>query len=200
MRSQKIGEIYSSIPPPLQSNQLHPSKSKRNFHSPLLDDPVMIPKLIRMWMRAFIVHSSTIRRPLFAHPRRATTELPQTKYRAGLISPNNFKQRHRKSQMHACMGETENKSTIPNQHQQVFCQKRVFDVLSKILIVTEFQLLHDKRLGYSALCTARSALYNIITIDGKLVGEHPIIIRCMRGDFNNPALPKLTVTWNHQIL
>ena len=61
--------------------------------------------------------------------------------------------------------------------------------------------LFDANIGYSDLSTARSALSNIIKIDNNPVGEHPLVVRFMKGVFNErPALPKNTVTWNPQIV
>ena len=40
--------------------------------------------------------------------------------------------------------------------------------------------LYDRGLGYSGINIARSALSNIITIDGVAAGEHPILVRLLR--------------------
>ena len=67
--------------------------------------------------------------------------------------------------------------------------------------ILEFLTAQSKRLGYSAVNTARSALSTFITIDGVKAGEHPLISRFMTGVFNqNPALPRYVETWDPQIV
>ena len=62
-------------------------------------------------------------------------------------------------------------------------------------------MAQSKRLGYSAVNTARSALSTFITIDGVKAGAHPLISRFMTGVFNqNPALPRYVETWDPQIV
>ena len=49
--------------------------------------------------------------------------------------------------------------------------------------------------------TARSSLSTLIILDGKPAGEHPFIIRFLKGVFNiKPTLPKTNVTWDPQIV
>ena len=61
--------------------------------------------------------------------------------------------------------------------------------------------LHDNGLGYSALCTARSALSASVKFEGHPIGEHFLVSRFMKGAFNlRPALPKTNVTWDPKIL
>ena len=67
--------------------------------------------------------------------------------------------------------------------------------------ILEFLTAQSKRLGYSAVNTARSALSTFITIDGVKAGEHQLISRFMTGVFNqNPALPRFGETWDPQIV
>ena len=55
--------------------------------------------------------------------------------------------------------------------------------------------------GYSCLNTARSAVSSIVSIDGKPVGSHPLIVRLLKGMYNlRPSLPKTNVTWEPEIL
>lgn len=55
--------------------------------------------------------------------------------------------------------------------------------------------------SYSTMNTARSALSTVISIDGKPVGSHPLVIRLLKGAFNlRPALPKNVVTWDPELL
>lgn len=57
--------------------------------------------------------------------------------------------------------------------------------------------LFKQGLHYSALNTARSALSAFLKVDGKQVGEHPLVCRFLKGVFNlRPSLPKTNVTWD----
>ena len=61
--------------------------------------------------------------------------------------------------------------------------------------------LYKSGLSYSALNTARSSLSCILNIDGKPVGEHPLVTRFLRGTFNlRPAIPKSKAIWDPEIL
>lgn len=52
-------------------------------------------------------------------------------------------------------------------------------------------------LGYSAIATARSAISTVANVDGAPAGQHQLVHKFMRAVFNNrPALPKLVVTWD----
>ena len=57
-------------------------------------------------------------------------------------------------------------------------------------------------LGYSALCTHRSALSTIISIPGYgVLSDHPLITRFIKGVFNlRPSVPRYTFTWDTDIL
>ena len=57
--------------------------------------------------------------------------------------------------------------------------------------------LYKSGLGYSAINTARSALSE----DGVKFGEHPLVVRCMKGIFElKPALPKYSEIWDGNIV
>jgi hypothetical protein len=51
---------------------------------------------------------------------------------------------------------------------------------------------------YCAINTYCSALFSVLPpISGKPVGQHPIIVRLLKGIFNkNSPLPRYTATWN----
>lgn len=52
-------------------------------------------------------------------------------------------------------------------------------------------------LGYSAINSARSALSTIIFLDGRPIGQHPLVVRFLRAVFNErPALPRYSITWD----
>lgn len=55
-------------------------------------------------------------------------------------------------------------------------------------------------MGYETLNTARSALSSLgIVVDGCRAGNHPLVIRFMRGVFNlRPPIPRYTATWDVQ--
>ena len=61
--------------------------------------------------------------------------------------------------------------------------------------------LYKKGIGYSAINTARSALSTFVILDGKPAGQHPLVIRLLKGVFNSrPSLPRTNVTWDPEIL
>ena len=64
--------------------------------------------------------------------------------------------------------------------------------------VLDFLLsLFQKGLGYSSINTARSALSTILFFEGKAVGEHPIVVRFLKGVFNKrPSLPRYSQIWD----
>ena len=69
--------------------------------------------------------------------------------------------------------------------------------------VIEFlTFLFTRGLGYSSINTARSALSCILYTDsGSPMGQHPLIIRFMKGVFEKrPALPRNMVTWDTNIV
>lgn len=56
-------------------------------------------------------------------------------------------------------------------------------------------------LGYSAMNTARSALSTFVVCDNKPVGQHPLVIRFLKGVYQlRPALPRNEVTWDPRIV
>jgi hypothetical protein len=59
-----------------------------------------------------------------------------------------------------------------------------------------------KGLGYSSINIARSALSALgLKFDSILVGQHPLIIRYLRGVFNlRPCRPKYTCIWDVQLV
>ena len=87
-----------------------------------------------------------------------------------------------------------------------FCTENGTNVLQPSLQdhfqdILDFLTAQSKRLGYSAVNTARSALSSFITIDGCKAGEHPVVSRLMSGIFNrNPALPRYVETWDPQVV
>ena len=69
---------------------------------------------------------------------------------------------------------------------------------SDIETIIEFLVkLFNSGLSYSSINTARYALSTVIAIDGFNVGEHPLVVRFMKGVFNTrPSLPKGKEIWN----
>ena len=61
--------------------------------------------------------------------------------------------------------------------------------------------MQSKRVGYSAVATARSALSGFIKVDVVKVGDHPWCQRFMTELCNQkPALPRYSETWDPQIV
>ena len=77
----------------------------------------------------------------------------------------------------------------------------ISQVNPKLQQVLDFLTLQSKRVGYSAVATARSALSSFIKVDGVKVGDHPLVSRFMTGLFNQKqALPRHSETWDPQIV
>ena len=84
----------------------------------------------------------------------------------------------------------------------IFCHIKDIELVKPSLrSVTDFLTeLLEQGLGYSALNTARSALSNLIYLDGRPVGEHPTVVQFLKGVFNlKPSMPKTYVSWDPQI-
>lgn len=80
-----------------------------------------------------------------------------------------------------------------------FCVKKQIDsVQPSVNDVLHFlTVLYDKKLQYSAINTARSALSTFIFINNVPVGQLPLVCRFMKGVFNErPALPRYKSTWD----
>ena len=71
-----------------------------------------------------------------------------------------------------------------------------------IEVVIDFlSQLFEKGLGYSCINSARSALSTFININNNPVGQHPLVVRLMKGIFNKrPSLPKNNITWDPEIV
>ena len=83
-----------------------------------------------------------------------------------------------------------------------FCGEKMVNPTKPLLQeILNFLTAQSKKLGYNSVASARSALSSFIMIDGKRLGEHPIISRFMTGIFNQkPAFPRYKETWNPQIV
>ena len=62
--------------------------------------------------------------------------------------------------------------------------------------------LYKSGLGYSAINTARSALSSFLVLeDGVKFGEHPFVVRCMKGIFElKQSLPKYFEIWDVNVV
>lgn len=62
--------------------------------------------------------------------------------------------------------------------------------------------LYKAGLGYSAVNTARSALSSLLILENnEKFGEHPLVIRCMKGIFElKPSLPKYNEIWDVRVV
>ena len=87
---------------------------------------------------------------------------------------------------------------------QQYCRERNIDIFEPgITNGIEFIVsLYKTGLGYSAINTVRSALSSVLSLkDGVKFGEHPPVVRCMKGIFElKPALPKYTEIWDVNIV
>jgi len=87
---------------------------------------------------------------------------------------------------------------------QQYCRERNIDVFEPgITNGIEFVVsLYKAGLGYRAINAARSALSSVLTLkDGIKFGEHPLVLRCMKGIFElKPAMPKYTEIWDVNIV
>jgi len=86
-----------------------------------------------------------------------------------------------------------------------FCHReQISRVRPSLAQVIEFILtLFNNGLSYSSLNTARSALSSILpSIDGIPVGQHPLVIRFLKGVFESrPAMPRYASVWDvNQVL
>ena len=85
----------------------------------------------------------------------------------------------------------------------MYCgEKQVNPISPTVVQVVEFlTALFHQGLGYSALNSARSALSTSIVCDGVPVGQHPLVVRLLKGVFQlRPALPRNEVTWDPDIV
>ena len=61
--------------------------------------------------------------------------------------------------------------------------------------------LYSSGLSYSSINVARAALSTCIFIDGSPVGQHYLVVRLLKGIFQErPKLPKNIVTWDPNIV
>jgi hypothetical protein len=61
--------------------------------------------------------------------------------------------------------------------------------------------LYKKKISYGALNTARSSISSVNYCDGFSVGQHPLVIRFMKGVFKlRPNLPKYNRIWDPKIV
>ena len=85
-----------------------------------------------------------------------------------------------------------------------FCSSRNIDATrATVNVGIEFltYLFTNKKLGYSAINSARSALSNFIQTNDIPFGKLPVVTRFMRGVFRlRPSLPKYTVIYDPQIV
>ena len=85
-----------------------------------------------------------------------------------------------------------------------FCRERQSDAFQVSLndVLDFLTKLFESGLSYSALNTARSALSAIgIIINGFLVGSHPVVIRYMKGVFNQrPTTSRYSQFWDVSIV
>lgn len=81
-----------------------------------------------------------------------------------------------------------------------FCDRRNINPLSPTVdcVINFLTESFHRRVGYESLNTARGALSSLgIVLDGCRAGNHPLVIRFMKGVFNiRPPTPRYTETWD----
>lgn len=80
-----------------------------------------------------------------------------------------------------------------------YCCERELDSLHPSLadVIQFLTSLFERSLSYSSLNTARSALSTIITVDGMSIGNHPLVVRFLKGVFNlRPPVPRYKGVWD----
>ena len=84
-----------------------------------------------------------------------------------------------------------------------YCCERELDSLHPSLadVIQFFTSLFEMNLSYSSLNSARSALSTIITVDGMSIGNHPLVVRFLKGVFNlRPPVSRYKGVWDVSIV
>ena len=85
-----------------------------------------------------------------------------------------------------------------------FCEDNNEEILCpKIASVLEFLTkMFQRGLAYSSICSARSALSSIVSIQGyNTLADHPLVKRFIKGIFNRkPPQPRYTYTWDVKLV
>lgn len=80
-----------------------------------------------------------------------------------------------------------------------YCCERELDSLAGV--IQFLTSLFEKNLSNSSLNTGRSALSTIITVDGMSIGNHPLVVRFLKGVFNlRPTVPRYKGVWDVSIV
>jgi integrase len=80
-----------------------------------------------------------------------------------------------------------------------YCVKNKVEPLEPYLssVLDFLSILFESGDSYSTINTARSSLSSFIKIEGRPAGEHPEVVRFLKGVFNlRPALPKSSAIWD----
>ena len=92
--------------------------------------------------------------------------------------------------------------TYINKWVNYCCERELDSLHPSVADVIQFlTTLFEKNLSYSSLNTARSALSTIITVDGMSIGNHPLVVRFLKGVFNlRPPVPRYKEVWDVSIV
>ena len=92
--------------------------------------------------------------------------------------------------------------TYINKWLNYCCERELDSLHPSVTDVIQFlTTLFEKNLSYSSLKTARSALSTIITVDGMSIGNHPLVVRFLKGVFNLRApVPRYKEVWDVSIV
>lgn len=105
--------------------------------------------------------------------------------------------------MHSWRDGTKKQYQTYLQKWNLFCAKNKLDSISPRVgdVLDYLTELFNAGLSYSAINTARSSLSSVINVDNKPVGEHPYVVRFLKGIFNmRPSFPKNITTWDPDIV
>ena len=92
--------------------------------------------------------------------------------------------------------------TYINKWLNYCCERELDSLHPSVADVIQFlTTLFEKNLSNSSLNTARSALSTIITVDGMSIGNHPLVVRFLKGVFNlRPPVPRYKEVWDVSIV
>lgn len=99
-------------------------------------------------------------------------------------------------------GTQKQHQTYINKWLNYCCERELDSLHPSVTDVIQFlTTLFEKNLSYSSLNTARSALSTIITVDGMSIGNHPLVVRFLKGVFNlRPPVLRYREVWDVSIV
>ena len=88
--------------------------------------------------------------------------------------------------------------TYINKWLNYSCERELDSLHPSLAGVIQFlTALFEKNISYNSLNTPRSALSTNITVDGMSIGNHPLVVRFLKGVFNlRPPVPRYKGVWD----